>query len=79
MWMQVTGYSGDFHQIIRYSASGFCLDENVTRRKVQKTLTQTHEHTSWRTLIYLRFFSKKKRVKNDDYLQNKLLIDSILL
>lgn len=51
--------AGDFHQIIRYSASGSCLDKNVTTRKVQKT---RHEHTSTRahehrrSIICLRFF-----------------------
>lgn len=45
LWVWNAGYSGDFHQIIRYSASGSCLDENVTRRKVQKSLTQAHTST----------------------------------
>lgn len=60
VWMQVTGYSGDFHQIIRYSASGFCLDENVTRRKVQKTLTDTRAHELERVNLFTFFFHKKR-------------------
>lgn len=36
-WTKVT--AGDFHQIIR------CLDKNVTRRTVQKTLTGTGTST----------------------------------
>lgn len=38
--LQVT--AGDFHQIIRYSASGFCLVDKCHEAK------NSHEHTSWR-------------------------------
>lgn len=48
---------GDFHQIIKYSAPGFCLDENVTRRKVQKnSQTGTRAHELEKVKIYLRCF-----------------------
>lgn len=64
VWMQVTGYSGDFHQIIRYSASGFCLVDKCHEAKNSHTDTRAHEHTSWRRLIYLRlFFFSLKGVK----------------
>lgn len=56
VWTKVT--AGDFHQIIRYSASGSCLDKNVTRRKVQKTLTGTGTSTRAHNLFTF-FFNRE--------------------